>query len=86
MLTLLGLSLNFVGAVMLAVWGLPQPTLEPGVALGLEDGTPLEDGRTVREHGESVTRRRRRYFNLSRIGLLILAAGFAFQVAGTIYE
>jgi hypothetical protein len=77
---LVGLSLNFVGALMLAIWGLPQPRLDAGVALAVEVNSPVADGRTAAELGEAVRQRRQRHQFVARSALGLLAAGFALQV------
>lgn len=80
-LNTIGLFLGMAGVVLIFVWGPPQPDLSEGVGLGLEDGTVLEDGRTVADHNQSVRSLRRRHWWLSRAGLVLVFFGFAFQLA-----
>lgn len=78
-----GLALGLLGTIAIFVWGPPYPNFDEGAGLGLEDGTRLEDGRTVDEH-DAVTRRlRRRHEVLSRVGLALIAIGFGMQFAAT---
>ena len=53
-----GLVLGMIGVVLIFIWGPPQPQLNGGVGLSLEDGTPLENGLTVAENNQIVKRRR----------------------------
>lgn len=76
----IGLVSGIIGVALLFRFGPPQPNLEPGVALGLEDGTELPDGRTVAEHNQDVARRRNRHSVISKFGLVLIAIGFAFQL------
>ena len=78
-----GLGLSMVGVIILFCFGPPQPDFEKGVSIGLEDDTPLADGRTVRERNADVRRLRRRYSRLSKLGLALLFAGFALQLWAT---
>jgi hypothetical protein len=80
-----GLILGMIGVVLIFVWGPPQPALEEGVGLGLEDATPLPNGRTVAEHDQAIRRLRKRHTILSRAGLVFLGLGFLAQFLAT-YE
>lgn len=76
-----GLVLGMAGAAVLFFFGAPQPRLEPGVALELEDGTPLESsGKTVADFNREVEERRRVFSRRSKIGLALIFAGFALQL------
>ena len=76
-----GLLLGVVGVVLIFVWGPPQPNLETGISLGLEDATPIDDtGKTVADHNREVEARRRRHIILSRVGLALIGIGFLFQL------
>jgi hypothetical protein len=59
--------------------GPPQPSFEPGVSLGLEDGTPLSGGRTVAQHNIETVATKSRYKRLSRLGLIFIFFGFLLQ-------
>ena len=76
----LGLVLNMLGAVILFRWGLPQPSFEEGIGLGLEDGTVLENGLTVAENDQIAREEKERFTRISKLGLALLFFGFAFQL------
>ena len=61
LLNSVGLVLSMVGVLILFRFGPPQPNLESGVGLGLEDDTTLADGRTVAEHDKDVKQLRTRH-------------------------
>jgi len=79
----IGLILGMAGVALLFRYGPPQPNLEPGVGLALEEGTPLPDGRTVAEHDRDVVRRRALHSHMSKVGLALVGLGFAFQLWAT---
>jgi hypothetical protein len=72
-----------IGVLIIFRYGPPQPKLEEGVGLLVEDGTPLSDGRTAGEHDRDVARLRATYSRMSKIGLLLVFLGFAFQLWAT---
>ena len=76
----IGLGLGIVGVLIIFLFGPPQPSLEAGVSLGLEDNTVLPGGRTVAEHNRDVLRRRQLYACMSKIGLSLILVGFGFQL------
>jgi len=81
-LTIIGLVLDIVGVAVVWFFGWPQPKLEPGVGIGLDNGTPIEPaGETVAEHNRKVEGKRFWYKRASIFGLLLLLAGFALQLA-----
>jgi len=81
-LTVLGLIFDIAGVATVWFFGWPQPNLEPGVGLGLEDGTPIgPSGETVAELNRKKERRRIRYKRAALCGLLLLLAGFGLQLA-----
>ena len=82
-LNTVGLALNIAGVILVFFYGFPQPTHEEGVGLGLEDGTPLSDGRTVAEHNEDIRKTRARYMCMSRLALGLIVLGFLFQLWAT---
>jgi hypothetical protein len=83
-LNTIGLVLGLVGVIMIFIWGPPQPQLDEGIGLGLEDNTPIDDsGKTVREFNEEVRIKRRRHNLMSRVGLGLIFFGFIFQLWGT---
>ena len=79
-LNAVGLVLNIAGVILVFFYGFPQPTHEEGVGLGLEDSTPLPDGRTVAQHNEEVRKTRARYLCMSRLGLGLVVLGFLSQL------
>lgn len=80
-----GLVLGMAGVVMLFFFGPPQPPLEPGISLGLEDATPIdENGKTVADYNKEVEKRRRKHLILSKIGLGLIFFGFALQLWATL--
>lgn len=82
-LNTLGLILGMLGVLLIFRWGPPQPSLEEGVGLGLEAGTPMEDGRTVAEHNADVRALRAKHNRMSKTGLLLVFVGFGLQLWGT---
>jgi len=76
----IGLCLNMAGVVLAWLFGLPQPSHEEGVGLGLEDGTLLPNGKTVLENNREVSARRARYRRFSCTGLVLMFLGFLFQL------
>jgi hypothetical protein len=82
-LNTIGLLINIAGVALLFRFGPPQPTFEEGVGLGLEDGTPLKDGRTVAEHNVAMRKVKRQHEKWSRLALLLIIFGFALQLSAT---
>jgi hypothetical protein len=82
-LNTVGLVLNIAGVILVFFYGFPQPSHEEGVGLGLEDGTPLPDGRTVAEHNQDIRKTRARYLCMSRLALGLIVLGFLFQLCAT---
>lgn len=68
-----GLLANIVGAVMLAVWGLPQPDFaeDRGLSVG-----PVPNV-------DEVRRQKRRHLVLSWCGVGMLVLGFVLQLVGS---
>jgi hypothetical protein len=83
LLNTVGLVLSMVGVVIIFKYGPPQPNLEEGVALGLEGGNRLPDGRTVAEHDRDVAALRDTHQRMSKVGLGLVFVGFAFQLWAT---
>ena len=83
-LNTVGLILGMIGVALIFRWGPPQPTLEEGIGIGLEDGTPLPDGRTVAEHNAQVRGLRAKHDKMSKIGLSLVFLGFAAQLWATL--
>jgi len=82
-LNTIGLLLNIWGVALLFRFGPPQPSFEEGVDLGLEDGNLLKDGRTVAQYKADVRKLKRQHENWSRLALLLIIFGFAFQLSAT---
>ena len=82
-LNTVGLVLSMFGVLVIFKYGPPQPNFDGGVALGLEDGTPLLDGRTVAEHNRDVAALRAKHSRMSKVGLALVFVGFGFQLWAT---
>ena len=83
-LNTIGRALGLLGVIVIFIWGPPQPLLEEGIGLGLEDGTPInENGKTVKQHNDDIRRKRKIHNILSRIGLAFVFLGFLFQLFAT---
>jgi hypothetical protein len=81
-LTIVGLVFDIVGVAVVLFFAWPQPELESGVGLGLEDGTPISpNGETVADRNRRVERRRILYKRGAIVWLLFLLAGFGLQPA-----
>lgn len=74
-----GLIANMVGTLMAFFFGYPQPSHDEGVAILVEDGTPLPDGRTAAQHDADVRKQKALYTILSRLGLAVMFVGFGLQ-------
>jgi hypothetical protein len=83
LLNTVGLVLGMIGVVIIFFYGPPQPNLESGVSIGLEDGTPLPEGRTEAQYNEDVEKLRSRHSFMSKAGLVFVFLGFALQLWGT---
>jgi len=83
LLNSMGLVFAMIGVVIIFIYAPPQPNLETGVAIGLEDNTPLSDGQTVAQHNEHTRRLRARHSFMSKAGLICVFLGFAFQLGAT---
>ena len=80
----IGLVLGILGVMLIFIWGPPQPNLETGISLGIEDATPIDDtGKTVADRNREVDALRRRHVVLSRVGLALIGLGFLFQLAAS---
>lgn len=82
-LNAIGLILNIAGVVLVFFCGLPQPSHEEGVSMGLEDATVLRDGTSVREINAKKRRRKRLYVTFAYVALSLLLAGFICQLVAT---
>jgi hypothetical protein len=79
-LTAVGLVLGMIGGMMIFVWGPPQPSFPDHVGLSLEDNTPMGDGKTVKDLVDDEQRKRQKYANMSKAGLVLIIIGFAVQL------
>ena len=80
----IGLILGIIGVTLIFIWGPPQPSLEPGVSIGIEDATPIyPSGKTVADHNREVAALRLRHIILSRVGLGLIGIGFFFQLCAS---
>jgi len=83
-LNTIGLIFGLIGVIIIFIWGPPQPSLEEGIGLALEDNTIInEQGETVKDYNRNLQKKRKRFNQLSRIGLLLIFIGFAFQLWST---
>lgn len=83
-LNTIGLGFGLIGVIFIFIWGPPQPTLNEGIGLGLEDNTQIDgSGKTVKQYNEEIKKKRKRYNVLSRIGLKLVFIGFLFQLFAT---
>ena len=72
-LNALGLILGIVGVAMVWHWGLPQPSFERGVALGI-------DGPMVEARNAEVQALEAHFRRMSHVGFGLILAGFACQL------
>ena len=80
-LSTIGLIFSIIGVLILFIWGPPQPTLTPGVSLGLENGTSIDDtGKTVADYNRKIAERRQTHNRMSRFGLILIIIGFTLQL------
>jgi hypothetical protein len=70
-LGIIGLSLSFIGATIIFFFGLPPRVRESGARHLLLEGEDKEE-----------IKKGKRYRKLSKLGLLLLAVGFIFQILG----
>ncbi len=76
----IGLVLDFVGVVILFLWGPPLPDMEGSVGIGLESGTLLREDWTVADEEKKQQKIRKRHSVVSKVALGIVALGFLFQL------
>jgi hypothetical protein len=74
---------GMAGVLIIFRFGAPQPTHQTGVGIGVEDSTVLPDGRTASQNDRDIQQIRRRYLFMSQIGLVMVFAGFVFQLCAT---
>lgn len=81
-LNTIGLVLGIFGVLFLFKWGPPQPELNTGVSLGLEDATVIDQstGKAVADRNREVLERKKLHSLLSRFGLILIMIGFGFQL------
>jgi hypothetical protein len=80
----IGLGLGMTGVIILFIFGPPQPSLEEGIGLGLEDGNVVDHtGKTVAQYNREVQKRRRTHSVMSKLGLALVFMGFGFQMWAT---
>lgn len=85
-ITIIGLLVEVIGVGIIWRFGWPQPQLEGGVSLALEDLTPVEGGKTAGEVRDEVERRRATYSNRSRFGFAVLVFGLLLQAGAQVLE
>lgn len=80
----IGLIVGIIGVVLIFLWGPPQPQLDTGISIGLEDGNFIKElGKTVGEHNIDILKRRDFHTFMSGLGLILIIIGFAFQLIAT---
>jgi hypothetical protein len=80
LLTLLGLVLNFAGALLITVFRLPGLEVTSdgkSVAQGQAEPMPDERSKNLRRYWRNAA--------ATKVGLICLCAGFAFQILGFLY-
>lgn len=80
--TTFGLVLDITGAGILFFFASPQPDLEGGVAMGLEDNNVLADGKTVAQHNDEVRMQKEQYINISKSALALIILASFFKLLG----
>ncbi|KFC68443.1 hypothetical protein FF80_01883 [Devosia sp. LC5] len=83
LLATIGLTLNMVGVIFAFVWGHPQPDHDTSVSIGvgeLPSDYTMSTGETYAAWVKRKRDRKRRFTALSRAGLGLMFAGFAFQL------
>jgi hypothetical protein len=83
-LNALGLVLCMIGAILIFLWGPPQPSFKPGVTIGLENATVLPDGKTVAQHDKEVIANKQFYKYMSQFGLTLIFMGFGCQLGASL--
>ncbi len=84
-LNIIGLCFGLLGVVLIFIWGPPQPLLEEGIGIGLEDNTIIdENGKTVKQYNLEVSRKRKKHNFLSKAGLGLVFLGFVFQLIASL--
>jgi hypothetical protein len=78
-ITILGLLVEVIGVAVIWRYGWPQPQLEGGANLGLEDATSMPDGTTAGQVRDDATRRRATYRKRSASGFFVLVLGLLIQ-------
>ena len=76
----IGLVLSMIGVIVIFFFGPPQPNLETGTPILLENASPLPGGGTAADRDQDVQKKRIRYSHISKGGLLLIFFGFAFQL------
>lgn len=79
-LSSIGLISNIIGVVLAFFFGFPQPNFHSGVALIIEDDTPVGNGKTARDEIKSSKLKKQLYRSLSLLSLILLIIGFGFQL------
>jgi hypothetical protein len=80
-LNAIGLTLGIIGVIFIWKWGLAQPSFERGVSIGAEENTVFKDGRSMKQMNADKAAAEALYKRKSRIGLSLILAGFACQLA-----
>ena len=79
-LNTVGLGLNIFGVVLIFFFGLPQPSHDEGVSIGLGENDVFEDGTSVKEINEKIRKRKAVYKGFAFFALSLMLLGFILQL------
>ena len=86
LLTIIGLSADIVGVLILFKYGFPQPSYDEVSVTALEasDNTVLADGTSIAQLKADLAKRKKLYRTMSFTGLFVVLLGFVLQLLGVI--
>lgn len=79
-LNVIGLSMNFVGAILICFFGLPQPSHAKTSLNLLGENTEFNDGTSVKSRDDKINRTKAGYTFMAVFSCLLMALGFALQL------
>lgn len=79
-LNTIGLIFNILGVILIFFFGLPQPSHDESVSLGLGEDTVFEDGLSVKEINATTRKRKEIYKGFAYFALSLMLLGFIFQL------
>ena len=80
LLNTIGLSSNIIGVILIFFFGLPQPSHNEGMSIGIGENTVLADGTRVKDIMASVRRRKAIYKCFACLALCLMLIGFVLQL------